>query len=110
MPKPKLLIFLSILVLGFLDWLTTMTGVVYFGATELNPLLAGLTQTNLILFSAVKLVAITLASLAFYKAVCITSQKGSDWKFTNTFLTGGFSLTFLLLAVVVSSNLITLFV
>ena len=109
MPKPQLIAFLSILILGFLDWLTTITGVVYFGATELNPLFAGLTQANLIFFSAVKLVAITLASLAFYKAVGITSQKGSDWKFTNTFLASGFSMTFLFLVAIVGNNLITLF-
>ena len=108
MPKKHFLIFASILLLGFFDWLTTVVGVLFFGATELNPIFVGLTQANMILFSAVKLTAITLASLAFYKAVHICSQKGSDWNFTKQFLNGGYSMTFLILIAVVSSNMIAL--
>jgi hypothetical protein len=59
MPRKELLLLSSMLLLGIIDWLTTMTGVVYFYATELNPLLAALTQTNIVLFSIVKLTAIS---------------------------------------------------
>ena len=110
MPIKELLLLSSMLILGIIDWLTTMTGVIYFYATELNPLLAALTQTNLILFSAVKLIAISLAGLAFYKAICITSKKGNDWNFTKHFLNGGLSITSFLLMPVVASNIIALLV
>jgi hypothetical protein len=108
MPKKEFLIFISIMILGTIDWLTTATGILVFGATELNPFLIGLTQTNMIIFSIVKFVAITFASLAFYKAFCITSQKGNDWCLTKRFLNGGYSMTTLLLTAVVGSNMIIL--
>lgn len=108
MPKKEFLIFVSIMLLGTFDWLTTLAGILFFGATELNPLLANLTKTNMILFSIVKFATITFASLAFYKAVCLTNQKGNDWCFIKRFLNGGFSMTFLLLTAVVGSNMITL--
>jgi hypothetical protein len=108
MPRKELLLLSTILLLGIIDWLTTITGIVYFYATELNPLLAALTQTNIILFSTVKLTAITLSGLAFYKAICLASQKGSDWNFTKRFLNGGLSITSLLLMPVVLSNMATL--
>jgi amino acid transporter len=108
MPKKELLILASIMLLGTFDWLTTITGILFFGATELNPLLASLTQTNMIFFSVVKFLAITFASLAFYKAVCLTNQKGNDWNYIKRFINGGYSMTFLLLAAVVSANMINI--
>jgi hypothetical protein len=108
MPKKEFLIFVSIMTLGTIDWLTTATGILLFGATELNPLLSGLTQTNMIVFSMVKFAAITFAGLAFYKAFCLTNQKGSDWWFIKRFLNGGYSMTFLLLTAVVGSNMSTI--
>jgi len=108
MPRKELLLLSSMIILGIIDWLTTMTGIVYFCATELNPFLAALTQTNLVLFSIVKLTAISLAGLAFYKAICLANNKGSDWNFTKRFLNGGLSISSLLLMPVVASNMITL--
>jgi hypothetical protein len=110
MPRIEFLLLSSMLILGILDWLTTMTGIVYFCATELNPFLAALTQTNLVLFSLVKLAAISLAGLAFYKAICLANKKGSDWNFTKRFLNGGLSITSFLLMPVVASNIIALLV
>jgi hypothetical protein len=108
MPRKELLLFSSILLLGILDCLTTVVGVLFFGATEINPLLVGLTQTNIILFSILKLTAITFAGLAFYEAVCLTSQKGFDWNFTKRFVKGSYSMTFLIMIIVVSSNIVAL--
>lgn len=108
MPKKEFLIFVSIMLLGTVDWLTTAIGILLFGATELNPLLTGLTQTNMIIFSTVKFAATTFAGLAFYKAFCMTNQKGNDWCLTKHFLNGGYSMTTLLLTAVVGSNMITL--
>jgi hypothetical protein len=108
MPKKELIFFTTIIVLGFLDWLTTITGVVYFGATELNPLIASLTQTNPLAFSAVKLTAITVVAYAFCKAANITAHKSIDWSFTKRFLNMGYLVTFSMLTLVVSSNVLTL--
>jgi len=51
MPKKAFLIFVSIMLLGTVDWLTTAIGILLFGATELTPLLTGLTNTNMILLA-----------------------------------------------------------
>ncbi len=109
MPKKEFLFFFVIILMGFLDWLTTVAGVLFFGATEVNPLLSGLTQSNMIIFSAVKLAAVVLAGFAFYKAAAITKPTANDWHFTKRFLDGGCSLTFLALTAVVANNMIAVF-
>jgi hypothetical protein len=57
---------LAIVVMGFMDWLTTTIGVSYFGACELNPFLAGIVSTNLAVFTVIKLTATALIALSFY--------------------------------------------
>lgn len=107
--KKELLLLSAIIVLGCLDWLTTVTGVVYFGATEVNPLLSGLTTSSMVLFSAVKLSTVAIVGLAFYKATAINKSEASNWQFGTKFLTGGYSLTFLVLTIVVVNNIATVF-
>jgi hypothetical protein len=109
MLKKEPLLFSAIILLGFLDWLTTVTGVLFFGAAEANPLLSGLTESNMILFSVVKLSAIVLMGFAFYKAAVISKSRTNDWHFTKRFLYGGYSLTFLALTAVVASNMVAIF-
>jgi hypothetical protein len=108
MPKKELLVFSAIVLMGFLDWLTTMTGVLFFGATEVNPLLAGLTKSSMVLFSAVKISAVVIAGFTFYKLTAFSRPTTNDWHFTSRFLDGGYSLTFLALTAVVANNMITL--
>jgi hypothetical protein len=100
----KDLFFITLVVVGFLDWLTTEVGVLFYGANELNPFLSGLTN-SMVLFSAVKLSAVVFTGLAFYKAAHIASANPS-LGLTKRFLDGGYFLTFLALAVVVSNNMI----
>ena len=71
------------MLLGTVDWLTTAIGILLFGATELTPLLTGLTQHKHDTFSTVKFAATTFAGLAFYKAFCMTNQNGNDWCLTK---------------------------
>ena len=100
-------LFLSALVLvGFLDWLTTVVGVVFFGASETNPLLIGIVSSNMVFFSAVKLFAVVTGGLAFYKAVGLTTNFNRS--LTKRFLDISYSLTFLALALVVFNNLISM--
>ena len=106
----KELVFFSVIVLmGFLDWLTTVSGVLFFGAAEVNPLLSGLTRSSMLLFSAAKLTAVVLAGLAFYKAAALSKHAASDWHFTTRFLNGGCSLTALALTALVVNNMIAIF-
>ena len=109
MLKKELLLFSAIILLGFLDWLTTATGILLFGAAEANPLLSGLTKSSILLFSVVKLSAVVLIGFAFYKATVISKSRTNDWHFTRRFLYAGYSLTFLALTAVVASNMIAIF-
>ena len=109
MLKKELLLFSAIILLGFLDWLTTATGILFFGAAEANPLLSGLTKSSMLLFSVVKLSAVVLIGFAFYKATVISKSRTNDWHFTRRFLYAGYSLTFLALTAVVASNMIAIF-
>jgi len=109
MLKKELLLFSAIILLGVLDWLTTVTGLFFYGAAEVNPLLSGLTKSSMILFSVVKLSAVILIGFAFYKAIVIGNSKTNDRHFTKRFLYGGYVLTFLVLTTVVTSNMIAIF-
>ncbi len=46
-----------LIIMGMIDCITTCIGVVYFGAAELNPFLAGVVSTNILAFLALKLTA-----------------------------------------------------
>jgi hypothetical protein len=104
MPKKAHLIFTTLIVAGFLDWLTTMVGIAFFGAEELNPLMAGLTQTNLVAFSALKLTAIIVVALLFFKASNMTRKPSVDMAFTKKFLNAGYFTTFFALTTVALTN------
>jgi ABC-type phosphate/phosphonate transport system permease subunit len=108
MPKKEILIFTSLIVAGFFDWLTTMVGIAFFGAKELNPLMAGLTQTNLIAFSALKLAAIVIVALLFFKASNMTTKQNIDMAFTKKFLNLGYFTTFFGLTAVALNNTVAI--
>lgn len=57
-----------LILMGSMDWLTTIVGIVYFGAVEGNPLIADLTRSNLVAFSALKLGAAFIIGFMFYQA------------------------------------------
>ena len=108
MPRRENVFFLAIVVMGFLDWLTTVSGVLFFGATEVNPLFSGLTRTSLLLFSVAKLSAVFLAGFALYKAAALSRPSTGDWRLTNRFLSGGCSATVLALGVLVANNMMAI--
>ena len=94
----------TLILVGMLDWLTTIAGVLFFGAVETNPLLANLTQTNMLLFSALKLLAITLTGLIFYKAETKTKIRSQISPFARKFMHSGYAICLFTLSVVVLNN------
>ena len=108
MPKKEILIFTSLIVAGFLDWLTTIVGIAFFGAKELNPIMAGLTETNLIAFSAFKLAAIITVAVLFFKASNMTTKQNIDMTFTKKFLNVGYFTTFFGLTAVALNNAVAI--
>jgi hypothetical protein len=96
----------SLLVLmGSLDWLTTIVGIICFGAVEGNPFLAGLANTNLPAFTAIKLGTAFFVGFLFYQAdktLNQTENKSSKgFVLTRHVLKGAYlaSVIFLLFAV-----------
>ncbi len=54
--------------MGSMDCLTTVIGILYFGAVELNPLLAGVASSNLPAFVVLKLATTVLVCAVFVQA------------------------------------------
>ena len=95
----------ALVLMGALDWLTTTVGIMFFGATEVNPLLSGLTQSSMLLFSTVKLSAVAITGAAFYKAMD-TGFTGQNSMFTARFVYAGYGVAFLALTTLVANNII----
>jgi len=104
----KELLFCSVLILmGILDWLTTVTGVLCFGAVEINPLFAGLTKVNILVYSGIKLSIVVLTGFLFYKADKIEKMLRGNSHLGKRFLEAGYFASFMILTAVVTSNIIT---
>ncbi len=94
--------------MGSMDWLTTIIGIVYFGAVESNPFMAGLTSTSLVTFTAVKLATTAFVALLFYKAektlLLVPDKTSRSFRLTHIVLRASYIIaTTLLLAAIVNN-------
>ena len=108
--RQELIFVPAIVTVGLLDWLTTVTGILFRGATEANPLLSGITGTSLLLFSVLKISAVLVTGFLFYKAPDLIRRKTSICQSLKKLLYGAYVLTFFALTVVVAHNVVTLLV
>jgi hypothetical protein len=92
--------------MGFLDWLTTVLGVLYFGAVEINPLFAGIIDSNILVFSGIKLAAAVLIGFLFYKGYAIEKTPGSNSHLGKLFIESGYFASLMALTAVVTNNII----
>ena len=92
--------------MGFLDWLTTVLGVLYFGAVEINPLFAGITKASILAFSGIKLSTAVLIGFLFYKGYAIEKTPGLNSHLGKRFLESGYFVSLMALTVVVTNNVI----
>jgi hypothetical protein len=92
--------------MGFLDWLTTVLGVLYFGAMEINPLFAGIIGSNILVFSGIKLSTAVLIGFLFYKGYTIGKMPGINLHLGKLFLGSGYFASLMALTVVVANNII----
>ena len=105
--KKELLFCFALISMGAIDWVTTVTGTLYFGAVEINPLFAGLTKTNILFFSVIKLTIVALTGLLFYKAGTIVKMVKSSSHLGKRALESGYVLSFMMLTVAVTNNILT---
>ncbi len=107
MDKLEMVIFSVSVLLGAADLLTTIVGVAGRGAVESNPLLAGLTQTNLAAFAVIKGTAVLLFGVMFIGAQKIIGAPGAPvvGKF---FVRSASFASCLFMTLVVTNNMIVL--
>jgi hypothetical protein len=101
---------LTLVLMGSIDWLTTVIGIVYFGAVEGNPFLAGIARTSLPAFTAIKLSTTIIIGLLFYNAEKILprSPDKSAWSYrcARIVLRIGYAVAMALLLAAVVNNLL----
>jgi hypothetical protein len=104
---------LALVLIGSMDWLTTIIGIVYFGAVEGNPFLADITRTSLPAFTAIKLFTTIFVGLLFYKAdkmLLRTQDKSTrSFRFARIILRVAYITATALLLVAVLNNLSVVF-
>ncbi len=91
---------------GLLDLLTSVIGITCFGAAEKNPLLNSVTETNMIAFSSMKLAAVTLVGILFYKAGKTQKITGNGIRIESHFLNLAYSLSLFTLITAVTNNIV----
>ncbi len=92
--------------MGFLDWLTTILGVLYFGAVEINPLFAGIIDSNILVYSGIKLSTAVLIGFMFYKGYAIEKTPGINSHLGKLFIESGYFVSLMALTAVVANNII----
>lgn len=105
----KGVIFLSsIVLLGFADLFTTVLGVAFFGAAEVNPLLSGLIQANIPFFIGLKAVAVLLSGFAFYAGTKTVAQSSNRSGMHIRFIDFGYFACVTFLSFVVTNNVVVI--
>ena len=101
-----------LILMGSIDCLTTVIGVLYFGAVEANPFLTGIVSTSIPVFLVLKLSATffigftyVLANKTLGKALDRTSK---SYKYSNWIMKAAYVGLIVFLAVVVINNLTVL--
>lgn len=112
--KKEIISSLLLIVMGFIDCLTTVIGVAYSGATEMNPLLAGIVSTNIGVFLVIKIAATLLIAFSYFLAnrtLTKTQNKTSrSFKYSSKFLRYAYAGVLVFMIIVVANNLLILLV
>ena len=98
--------------MGLADCLTTVLGVSFSGASELNPVMAGVVNTNIEAFVAVKIAASIIIALTYVLASKMLTHSPTEtsklFKFSNVVLKIGYGGILAFFCVVVLNNLVVL--
>jgi hypothetical protein len=101
---------LALVFMGSIDWLTTIIGIVYFGAVEVNPFFADITRTNLVAFTAIKLTTTIFVGLLYYLGERmlqrLKDKNSKSFLCARITLRGGYVITTAVLLITILNNLI----
>jgi hypothetical protein len=75
---------LLLALMGSLDCVTTVIGILYYGAVELNPIMSGVVTTNIAAFVVLKLATTVSVCLIFIQAEKILLKTGNQASRTFT--------------------------
>jgi hypothetical protein len=97
-----------LILMGSIDCLTTVIGVLYFGASELNPLMTGIVSTNIVAFLALKISATFLIGFTYILAKRslnrILNKESKSFKYSNKLLKVVYAGLMIFLFVVIVNN------
>ena len=103
---------LGLILMGSMDWLTTIIGIFYFGAIEANPFIANIASTSLPAFTTVKLATTIVVGLLFYQAKKLlekTQDKTSQaFKLTRAILRTAYVTVNALLLIAILNNVLVM--
>ena len=102
-----------LILMGSIDCLTTVIGVLYFGAAELNPLMAGIVSTNIVAFLVLKILATFLIGFTYILAKRslnrTLNKESKSFKYSNRLIKVAYTgLMFFLFTVIVNNLTILL--
>jgi len=101
---------LSLFLMGSMDWLTTIIGIVYFGAVEGTPFLTNVVSSSLPAFTAIKLSTTIIIAFLFHKAdkmLLKTQDKTTrSFRYVRLMLRGTYIIATALLLFAVLNNLL----
>ena len=110
--RKELIPSLLVIVMGTIDCVTTIFGVLYSGAQELNPLMAGMVSTNVGAFLAVKIGATVTIALTYvfarYVLMRMPDKSGKAFNYSLKVLTIGYAGIIGFLALAVANNILIL--
>lgn len=101
-----------LVLMGSIDCLTTVIGILYFGAVELNPFMASIVSTNILAFMAVKMCATFFIGFTYILATrTLNKTKNKEtrsYKCSRSLLKVAYAGLVMFLIVVVVNNLMIL--
>jgi hypothetical protein len=101
-----------LILMGSIDCLTTVIGVIYFGAAEMNPLMAGIVSTNIVAFLVLKILATFLIGFTYILAKRslnkIPNKESKSFKYSNRLMTIVYTSLMVFLFIVIVNNLLIL--
>ena len=114
MPKTEIISSFLLVLMGLIDCFTTIIGVMYSGAKELNPFLAGIVSTNIGAFLVVKIAATMLIACTYILANRILlknpNKASKSFKYSSKFLKVAYFGILVFMIIVVANNMLVLLV
>jgi uncharacterized membrane protein len=112
MLKTEVITSLLLILMGTIDCITTVVGVMFSGASELNPFMAGIVSTSIGAFLAFKIAATVLMAFTYLYANKILTKSqnktSKSFKLSYKLLKLGYAAIITFLSIVVINNLIIL--